>query len=251
MKTVVCIKYVSKTTEFIEFLPDDSDVDPAFLERDINEADYSALEEALRLRDDDGTGEVVVVAAGGDNDEEGLRKALGMGADRAVRVTLSAMDVHDPITVARALAIAIRGQEPDLVICGVQSADFGYQSTGPAIASVMGMPFVAAVTSLERNGVGFRLHRDLEAGTSEVIDIDGPLVISVQAGINDPRFGSFKDMKRAKKVDIPVVDPGNLGTSRLTVLRMYLPASPNSAQMIEGGADQVAARIIQIIKEEN
>lgn len=250
MKTVVCIKYVSTTTEFVEFLADDSDVDPAFLERDINEADYSALEEALRLRDDDG-GEVVVVAAGGDNDEEGLRKALGMGADRAVRVAVSGSAIHDPISVARALAVAIRGENPDLVICGVQSADFGYQSTGPAIASATGMPFVAAVTSLERNAAGFRLHRDLEAGNSEVVDVDGSMVISVQAGINDPRFGSFKDMKRAKKVDIPVVDPGDLGTTRVTVRRMFLATSAHSVQMIEGGADQVAARIMQIVKEEN
>jgi electron transfer flavoprotein beta subunit len=251
MKIVVCVKYVSKTSEFVEFLPDETDVDPAFLEREVNEADFSAIEEALSLRDEMGSGEVIVITAGGEPEEDGLRKALAMGADRAVRVAFPSLSSMDPIAVARALAVVIREEQPDLVICGIQSADFGSQSTGPALASALGLPMVAAVTSVERNGVRFRLHRDLEAGTSEIVDVNGPLVISVQAGMNDPRFGSFKDMKRAKKAGIPVSRPGNLGESRVTALRMYVPASTHAVQMIEGGPTQVAARIMQLVKDEN
>ncbi|RAM35653.1 electron transfer flavoprotein subunit beta/FixA family protein [Arthrobacter globiformis] len=251
MKIMVCVKYVSATSQFIEFLPDESDVDPAFLERDVNEADYSAIEEALKLRDETGLGEVIVMTAGGEPEEEGLRKALAMGADRAIRVLLPPLSSQDPVAVARAMAVAVREENPDLVICGVQSSDFGSQSTGPALASALGLPMVAAVTLIEHSGNRLRLHRDCEAGRAEVVEVDGPLVISVQAGINDPRFGSFRDMKRAKKAAIPVVSPGNLGEARVTAVRMYVPAATQTVQMIEGGPARVAAQIMQLVKDEN
>lgn len=251
MKIIVCVKYVSEASNFVEFVADGTEADPDFLERDVNEADFCALEEALRLRDEIGDSEVLVVTVGEVPAEEALRKCIAMGADRAVRVSSASMSVHDSISVARALAVVVRAEEPSLVLCGVQSTDTGNQSTGPALASAVGLPCVAAVTQVEQTSGGnkFRLHRDFEGGLSQVVEVDGPAVITVQAGINDPRFGTFKDMRRAKRSEIAVLDPGDLGSGRVTVRRMLAAEDGRKVEMIDGGPVEVAARIMQLVRE--
>lgn len=253
MKIIVCVKYVSGALGFVELVADGTDVDPAFLEREVNEADICAVEEALRLRDASGDGEVVLVTVGDEEADEALRQSMAMGADRAVRVSSSSLSVHDPISVARALGVVVRAEQPGLVLCGVQSTDAGSQSTGPALASAVGLPCVAVVTKVELTGPGhgFRLSREFEGGLSEVVEVDGPVVITVQAGMNEPRYGSFKEKMRAKKAQIPMVDPGDLGAGRVTVRSMAAVDSSRGrkVQMIDGGPAHVAARIVQIVRE--
>src|SRR6266704_3459085 len=120
MKVLVCVKQVKVLGDEVEFTKDGRDVDPDYLERALNEWDACALEEALRIREQLGETEVVVVTAGDKRSEEVLRRCLAVGADRAVRIESGALD---PISTARALAAAAAGEAPHLVLCGVQSSD--------------------------------------------------------------------------------------------------------------------------------
>nr|WP_240940582.1 electron transfer flavoprotein subunit beta/FixA family protein [Planosporangium flavigriseum] len=218
----------------------------------MNDADTYAVEEALRIRDEVG-GEVVVVTAGDEGAVEALRRCVAMGADRAVRVWSDGLSVHDPIAVARSLAAAIRDEAADLVFCGVQSSDAAQQSTGPALASALGVPSVSVATKVDvvSGGSGLTVRREFEGGLAEVVELDGPAVITVQTGLNTPRYGSFKEMMKAKKAQIPVVDPGDAGASRVKVRRMFVPASSGGRdiEMIDGGPAQIAARIVQLVRE--
>jgi electron transfer flavoprotein beta subunit len=255
MKTVVCVKQVIEVSAFVEFDERGTDVDPAFMEPQLNEADTYAVEEGLRLREAAGQGEVVVVTAGGEGAEEALRTCLAMGADRAVRVSCEGDALHDPLRVAHALAVAVRAEEPDLVLCGVQSSDAAQQSTGPALAAALELPCISVVTKVEAETASptVRLHREFEGGLVEVVEVDRPAVLTVQTGLNTPRFGNFKEKLKAKKAVIQVVEPEDKGPTGATVRRMFVPATGGGSgvEMIQGGPSAVAERIVRLVREAN
>src|SRR5512134_3322663 len=119
MKVVVCVKQVGSLGDEVEFTDDERSVDPDYLDYGLNEWDSFATEEALRLRETAGEGEVVAVSVGDEDTEDAMRRALAMGADRGIRVWSDDLAGADPITVARALAEVVRSESPDLVLCGV------------------------------------------------------------------------------------------------------------------------------------
>ena len=135
------------------------------------------------------------------------------------------------------------------MLCGVQSSDLAQQSTGPALAAVLGFPCVSAVTSVEIEAFVATVRRELDGGLIEIVEVDLPAVLTVQTGLNTPREGSFRHLIQAKKTPIEVVDPGETGT-RTTIRRMAL-AEPSGkrAQMIDGGPTEVAKRIVELIRE--
>jgi electron transfer flavoprotein beta subunit len=248
VKIVVCVKQTLSLPGPIEFLADGSDVDPVFTERSLNEADLHAIEEGLRLSDDHG-GEVVVVTAGTESTIDVLRQGLAMGAHRALHVAMTHADTHDAVAVGRALAAAIDPESPDLVLCGVQSGDGGQQSTGPAVAAALGRPCVSVATSLERSETALRVHREVGGGLVEVVEVDLPALVTVQTGINEPRYGTFKDKMAANKADIPTVDSGPSETGT-RVRRVFVPPDDGSrATLIGGGPDAVAAHIVELLSE--
>ena len=140
MKTVVCVKQVRTLGDEVEFTGDERDVDPDYVELAVNEWDTYAVEEALRVKEATGEGEVVVVTVGGDEAEEALRRCLAMGADRAIRVESEGAGVEDPLTTARRLAAAVAPESPDLVFTGVQSSDSVQAATGTMLAAFAGPP---------------------------------------------------------------------------------------------------------------
>lgn len=253
MKILVCVKLAVVVPKYVEFTSDGADVDSAFMSRELNDADTYALEEALRMRDTAGEGEVVALTAGDEAAEEALRQSLARGADRAIRVSSRGPALHDPISIARNLAVAIRAEKPDLVLCGVQSSDAAQQSTGPALASALGVPCVSVATRLEvaDGQKTLVVQREFEGGLRELVEVDLPAVVTVQVGLNTPRYGSFKGMMRAKKISIPVIDPAEVGAARATVRRMFAPGAggKRNVTLIEGGPAEVARRIIQLVRE--
>ena len=252
MKILVCVKLAITVPKYVEFTADNADVDSAFKTRELNEPDTYALEEALRMKEAAaGAGEVVVLTAGSDSADEALRQGLARGADRAIRVAVEGADIHDPVLVARKLAAAVRQEAPDLVLCGVQSSDAAQQSTGPALASALQWPAVSVATRIEPAEGGLRVQREFEGGLREVVTLPLPAVVTVQIGLNAPRYGSFKGMMKAKKTVIPVVEAAGTGPARVTVRRMFVPeaAGKRSVDMITGGAAEVAQRIIELVKE--
>lgn len=247
---MVCVKQAAEVPSYVEFLATGTDVDPAFLTYEVNEADTYAVEEALRLRDDIGDGEVVVVTAGGEGAEDALRRCIAMGADRAVRVPLALEETADPVLVGRRLAAAARQEQPDLILCGVQSSDSAQQSTGPALASALGLPSVSVVTKVDLDGDGFVVRREFEGGLAELVEAERPAVITVQTGLNEPRYGTFKGMMKAKKATVEVVEDAS-SAPRVTVRRMYQPTADDGRviNVEQSSPSEVAARIVEIVRE--
>ena len=246
MKIVVCVKLVKVLGDEVEFTPDGLDVDPDYLEHALNEWDACALEEALRIRERIGEAEVVAVTAGDKRSEEALRRCLAMGADRAVRVEALTLD---PISTARTLAACVATESPDLVLCGVQSSDAVQGSTGTALAEHLGLPRVAVVKKLEWGGSGpAMVHRELEGGLVDVVEVDTPAVLTIQTGINQPRYATLRAIKLAEQQQIEVIASA-AGEPAYRVRRMFSPPKGEGAQMLKGSPSEIARQIAGIIKE--
>jgi electron transfer flavoprotein beta subunit len=247
MKLVVCVKLVRVLGDEVEFMSDGLDVDPDYLEAALNEWDACALEEALLIKERLGGAEVVAVTAGDKRSEEALRRCLAMGADRAVRVE---SDVRDPISTARALAVAVKPESADLVLCGVQSSDSVQGSTGTALSELLGLPRVAVVKKLEWGGAGpATAHRELEGGLIDVVEVDTPAVLTIQTGINQPRYATLRAIKLAEQQEIAIVAAGGEGRPAYRVRRMFSPPKGAGAKMLEGGPDEIAKQIAGIVRE--
>ncbi len=265
MKIVVPVKQVVALDDEFELLDDGSGVDPDFLQRDLNEWDAFSLEAALQLREGNGDGEVVVVTVGDEESEEALVGCLARGADRAVRIwedSLSDGDPlqdGDPLAVARVLSAAVAGESPDLVLCGVQSSDAVNGATGVALAGYLDMPHVAVVKALELDSTQSTatVRRELEGGLVEVLRVRTPALLTIQTGINEPRYANLRAIKQARDKPLAVTTPAQLGVdddalaaaagARRRGLRP--PDRGTGAEMLDGSASEVAARIAAIVSE--
>jgi electron transfer flavoprotein beta subunit len=239
---------------------DGRDVDPDFLIRDLNEWDDFSLEEAVKIKEASaGSVEVVVVSVGADEVDESLRKCLAKGADRAVRVWDAAVEDSDSIAIARVLAAAAKREAPDMLFAGVQSSDQSFASTGIATAAFLGWPHAAVVTNLNYSpgakSAVFR--RELEGGLLHEVEIQCPAVLTIQLGINTPRYASLRSIKQAaaRPIEVLSLEDVGLGSAEVgeagsasRVRRMYVPDKAR-AQLIEGDVAQQAARLAEIIKE--
>jgi electron transfer flavoprotein beta subunit len=257
VKIVVPVKEVAVLDEEFDLLEDRPGVDPDAIEWDLNEWDNFSVEEALQLRDAAGDGEVVVVSVGGEEAEEGLRACLAKGADRAVRIWDDSLEGADPLAVARVLAAAVERESPDLVFCGVQSSDAVHSATGVALAEHLGLPRVAVVKALEHEGGTLTVERELEGGLVELVRLRPPALLTIQTGINEPRYATLRAIKQAKEKPLDVVGLGELGLDAAAVeaaagSRVRSVAHPDTgegAEMLNGSPSEVAARIAEIVKD--
>jgi electron transfer flavoprotein beta subunit len=259
VKIVVPVKQVAVLDEEFELLEDRPGVDPDAIEWDLNEWDNFSVEEALQLREATGEGEVVVVSVGDVEAEEGLRACLAKGANRGVWIWDEGLDGADPLAVARVLAAAVEQESPDLVLCGVQSSDGVHSATGIALAEHLGLPHVAVVKGLEYDAAGntATVERELEGGLVELLRIELPALLTIQTGINEPRYATLRAIKQAKEKPLDVKGLADLGldggavesAAGFHVRSMSHPDTGEGAEMLEGSPPELAARIAEIVKE--
>jgi electron transfer flavoprotein beta subunit len=263
MKVLVAVKQVASLDEDFEIRADGKDVEPEFLVRDLNEWDDYSLEEAMKIKESAAAAgaavEVVVATVAPPQADEALRKCLAKGADRAIRVWDAAIEGSDAIAIARVLAALARREAPDMLFAGVQSSDHAFASTGIATAALLDWPHAAVVAHLNYDpGTRSALfRRELEGGVLHEMQIECPAVLTIQLGINTPRYASLRSIKQASAKPIETLSLAQLGLaaadvgpsgSLSRVRRMYLP-DRGRAQMIEGSVEEQAARLAQIIKE--
>jgi electron transfer flavoprotein beta subunit len=244
LKVVVCVKQVAVLGDEIEFTPDERDVDPDYLDRALNEWDAAATEEALQIRERLGEGKVVVVSAGEGEAETALRRCLAMGADRAVRV---AGRFEDPFTVAHALAEAVKREEPRLVLCGVQSSDSVQAATGTALAELLGLARVAVVTKVELGDGCATVDRELEGGLVDVVEVDLPALLTIQTGINQPRYATLRAIKQAEHA--LAAEGRGARVPRRTRYAGSASTTAISSEILHGGPAEIAQRIGEIVRE--
>jgi electron transfer flavoprotein beta subunit len=261
MKIVVAVKEVAALDEEFELLEDGARVDIDFVEWDLNEWDAFSIEAALQLRESAGGegDEVVVVTVGDDNAEDGLLSCLAKGADRAVRVWDEALEGADVLAVARVLAAAVQREAPDLVLCGVQSSDAVNGSTGTALAGYLDLARVAVVTHLDWDAADgtATVHRELEGGLIEVLRVRTPALLTIQTGINEPRYATLRAIKQAREKPLELVGLVELGLDEAAAqavagsrtVALAPPERGAGAQMLNGSPAAVAARIIEIVGE--
>lgn len=251
MKIVVCVKQVAVLGDEVEFTGDARDVDPDYLDFALNEWDSYATEEALRIREEFGGegDEVVLVSVGDKQVEDAMRRCLAMGADRAIRVDYARS--ADPITVARLLAPVAQRESPDLIFCGVQSSDGVQAATGTALAELLGLPRVAVVTRIEWDPSAGRanVRRELEGGLLDLTEVDTPALLTIQTGINQPRYANLRAIKQAEQKQIEVVAPAEHGEPAYRVRRMFAPPKGEGAEILAGGPADIARRIREIVEE--
>jgi electron transfer flavoprotein beta subunit len=191
----------------------------------------------------------VIVSVGDDEVEDGMRRCMAMGADRAIRV--EAGERLDPISIARALAPVVEAEKPDLVLTGVQSSDSVQAATGTALAELLGLPRVAVVTKLSWDGSAptATVHRELEGGLVDVVEVDMPALLTIQTGINEPRYATLRAIKQAEQKEIDLPGPGDAGEPAYRVRRMFVPPKGEGAEMLNGSAAAIAESIAGIVKE--
>lgn len=260
MKILIPVKRVAALEEDFEIRADGLDVEEEFLNWDLNEWDDYSLETAVQIREAAGEGvEVVVVTVGPQDADEVLRKCLAKGADRALRVWDEALEGSDSIGVARVLAAVARREQPQLVLAGVQSSDHSHGSTGIALSALLDWPHAAVVAALDfKPGAGTAgVQRELEGGLMQAVEVNLPAVLTIQLGINTPRYASLRGIKQAASRPIERLSPEDLGMSgaevgaaaSLSRVRRMVVPQRSRAQLIEGSPAEQAARIVQIIRE--
>jgi electron transfer flavoprotein beta subunit len=259
MKIVVPVKEVAVLDEEFDLLEDRPGVEPDAIDWELNEWDDFSVEVALQLREAQGEGEIVVVSVGDEEAEEGLRACLAKGADRALRVWDDALEGADPLTVARVLAAVVERESPDLVLCGVQSSDAVQSATGVALAAHLGLPRVAVVKALDYDvGSGSAtVERELEGGLTELLRVRLPALLTIQTGINEPRYANLRAIKQAKEKPLDVLGPGDLGLDESALeaaagsrtRSLAPPETGGGAEMLPGSPSEVASRIADIVKD--
>ena len=246
MKVLVCIKQVFALDDEIAFTSDGLGVEPTHLEGSLNEWDAFAIEEGLRLREAHG-GEVVVVTCGDRQAEGVLRRALAMGADRALRADEQSID---PFVVGSSLAEIAAGLEPDLILCGAQSSDAAHAAVGTVIAGVLDLPCLAVARAIEiapaaREAV---VTRELEGGVLDRVRLALPGVVTVQTGSNEPRYANLRAIKLAERREIEIVATRHRRPA-YRVRRMYVPPGESSAQSLGPDLHEAALTIARVIEE--
>src|SRR5919112_1227566 len=235
MKIAVCIKQVV-TREWQLRVNDHKtwirDQDASF---ELNEPDAYALEEALRLKEKQG-GEVIVCSAGPARAAQVIREALARGADRAIHVESDALAAADANAVADALAAAIRAEQVDLVMTGLQSDDQGFGQVGVVLAEKLGMPHATIIMEVQPSEGALRVKRELEGGWFQWVTLPLPALLTIQSGINQLRYATLKGIMAAKKKEIRKVAPAAAAMPQQRIVSVAFPEKGKQTQMIGGGA---------------
>lgn len=211
MKIVTLVKQVPDTETKIKLRSDSSGIDEEGIKWVMNPYDEYAVEEALRIKEKLGAGEVVVLSLGPERAVESIRTALAMGADRAIHLKEDALLNGDALSTAKALAAALKKEGFDLLIGGRQSVDDDWASVPSMVAQMLGIPQVNLVSKVEVAGGSIKAWRDIEGGAKMVIESPLPALVAVTKGINEPRYASLPGIMKAKRKEVKVWGAGDLG----------------------------------------
>ncbi|MDQ3348507.1 MAG: electron transfer flavoprotein subunit beta/FixA family protein [Acidobacteriota bacterium] len=249
MKIAVCIKQVVtrewqlRVNEAKTWIRDQ---DASF---ELNEPDAYALEEALRLKEKHG-GEVVVCSAGPARAGQVIREALARGADRAIHVESDGLVSADAFTVAEALAAAIRDEQFDLVLTGLQSDDQGFGQVGVVLAEKLGMPHATIIMEVQVADGVLRVKRELEGGWFQWMTLPMPALLTIQSGINQLRYATLKGIMAAKKKEVRKVPPAAVAEPTQRILSVYFPEKGKKTQMIAGSPAEAAKELVARLRDD-
>ena len=257
MEILVCVKRVPDGAENeIEVNSDGSDIERDDLVYSVNEWDNYAVEEAIQIVDKVG-GAVTVISLGDEESEEVVRREMAMGANNGILVSDDAFEGSDGKGVAAILKAVVAKGNYDLILTGAQ-ADDGAGQIGGMLAAMLDVPYASVVNAIEVvNDSQLKIGREIEGGNQEMNEIALPCVLSIQTGINEPRYVGIRGIRKVASVDIPVwgasdlgLDASNVGASGAGVKRVdyFVPDFGEGAEILEGSNEEIAAKLIDLLK---
>lgn len=260
MKIVTLVKQVPDTETKIKLRSDGSGIDEEGIKWVMNPYDEFAVEEALRIKEKLGTGEVVVLSLGPERAVESIRTALAMGADRAIHLKDEALLGGDVLSTAKALSAALKKEGFDLLICGKQAIDDDWASVPSMIAQFLGIPQVNVVSKLEISDGKIKAWRDIEGGVKLVIEAPLPALVTATKGLNEPRYASLPGIMKAKRKEVKVWSVADLGLdanevgsngAKVKIVAWSLPPERKAGTVIKDGEpiDKVK-KLIEWLKNE-
>jgi electron transfer flavoprotein beta subunit len=249
MKIAVCIKQVPTR----DWQPRLNDARTWIREQDatyeMNEPDAYALEESLRLKEKHG-GDVVVCSAGPARVGQVIREALARGADRAIHVEDDGLASADAFAIAGSLAAAMKDEQFDLILTGLQSDDQGFAQTGVILAERLGLPHATIIMEVQAADGSLRVKRELEGGWFQWVAMPLPAVLTIQSGINQLRYATLKGIMAAKKKEVRKAAAPTGLAARQTIASLYVPEKTKKTQLIEGSAAEAAKELVRRLREE-
>jgi len=255
VKILVMVKQVPDTATQVKISADPKTIDTTGITWIVSPYDEFAVEEALRIKEKRGQGEVVAVSLGPERVKEALRSCLAMGADRAIHLLDPAWNGGDTLTTARALAALLKQEAPGLAIFGRQAIDDDMGAVAAQTADLLGWPCASWIMeeTVDAGGATVRVARQVEGGL-EVFDLPLPAVVSAQKGLNEPRYPTLKGIMGAKKKEIKDVKAADLGLTveppALSVVTLEpLPARP-PGRIIQGEPADAAKELVRALRED-
>jgi electron transfer flavoprotein beta subunit len=257
VEILVCARRVPDTSENeIELNPAGNDIERDDLVYSINEWDNYAVEEALQIVAKVG-GNVTVVTVGGEDDEEILRREMAMGANHGVLISDDAFSGSDGRGIATILAAYVKTGKYDLILTGVQAEDGGAQ-VGGMLAAMLDYPFASLVNSIEvLSDKKLKISREIEGGNKEMNEIELPCVLSIQTGINEPRYVGMRGIRQVASVPIPTFGTADLrvaaaavGKAAAKVSRVdyFVPVQGKGARILKGSQEEIIDELLELVK---
>jgi electron transfer flavoprotein beta subunit len=257
MEILVCVKRVPDTAENeITVNNSGSDIQRDDLVYSVNEWDNYAVEEAIQIRDNVG-GSVTVVTVGNADSEEVLRREMAMGADKGILCSDGAFDGSDGKGTAAVLKAVVQKGKYDLILTGAQ-ADDGAGQVGGMLAAMLDLPYASLVSSVEVvDDKKLKIGREIAGGNQEMHTIPLPCVLSIQTGINEPRYVGIRGIRKVASIEIPVLKSGELGlaagevgTAGAKVKRVdyFVPQMGAGAEILSGSAEEIAVKLVELLK---
>jgi electron transfer flavoprotein beta subunit len=256
MEILVCVKRVPDTAENeFELNSAGNDLDRDDLVYSVNEWDNYAVEEAIQIVDKVG-GNVTVITVGDDESEEVLRREMAMGANNGILLSDDAFEGSDGRGIAAILSAEVQKGSYDLILTGAQ-ADEGAGQIGGMLAAMLDYPYASLVNKIEAGTGKIVVGREIEGGNQEMNEIELPCVLSIQTGINEPRYVGIRGIRKVAGVDIPVkgaadlgIDAGSVGEAGSKTRRVdyFVPDMGDGAEMLEGSTDEIIQTLIEKLK---
>ena len=251
MEILVCVKRVPDTEENeITISSAGNDIERDDLVYSVNEWDNYAVEEAIQIVDKVG-GSVTVVTVGDDESEEVLRREMAMGAEKGILVSDDAFEGADGKGIATALKGVVEKEKYDLILTGAQ-ADDGAAQVGGMLAAMLDLPYASLVNKIEVMDGKLKVGREIEGGNQEMSEIEMPCVLSIQTGINEPRYVGIRGIRKVASVEIPTFSASDLGVSAvepaLKKVDYFVPEMGEGAEMLEGSVEEMAEKLVELLK---
>lgn len=256
MEILVCVRRVPDTSENeIQLNTAGNDLERDDLVYSINEWDNYAVEEALQIVAKGG-GSVTVVTVGGEEDEEVLRREMAMGATHGVLISDESFAGSDGRGIATILKAFVQKGHYDLILTGVQAEDGGAQ-VGGMLAAMLDYPFASLVNSIEvLPNQKLKISREIEGGNKEMNEIDLPCVLSIQTGINEPRYVGMRGIRQVASIPVPTLGMSDLGVDAAAVgqaaakvkrVDYFVPALGKGAEMLAGTREENIEKLVELV----